>query len=235
MLAAGSFRRVLVRFVGSPDATGALWVGASVAAAAGGVSETGPEGPRRLRRDHSDAQSVGPFASGLVAGPPEKRIARRAATGPLPMSAAPYRWTFCSQGHIHIGANGGAGLMLRHVPDRGEAVYLLAEKSRWFGEEGAWGIPGGAIHESESVEVAARREAAEEIWPLPPYHVTGLDLQDCGGWQFHIVRADVSKPFATYAAREADATGWFTLADMQSLRMHPILRKWAGQNGQRGP
>jgi len=36
VLAVGSFRRVLVGFDGSPDAAEALWVGASVAATAGG-------------------------------------------------------------------------------------------------------------------------------------------------------------------------------------------------------
>ena len=143
------------------------------------------------------------------------------------MSASPDRWTFCSQGHVHWGANGGAGLLLRYVPVRGDPVYLLAERSRWADEGGTWGIPGGAIHDGEPVEAAARREAAEEIWPLPPYRVTGVDVQDCGGgWRFHIVRADVSEPFAVYAASQTDATGWFTLAEMQSLRLHPGFRQW---------
>jgi NUDIX domain len=90
------------------------------------------------------------------------------------MSARSDRWTSCSQGHIHWGANGGAGLLLRFAPERGEPTYLLAERSRWVDEGGTWGIPGGAIHDGEPVEAAARRAAAEEIWPLPPYRVRGL-------------------------------------------------------------
>jgi len=143
------------------------------------------------------------------------------------MPARSDRWTFCSQGHIHWGANGGAGLLLRYVPPRGEPVYLLTERSRWVDEGGTWGIPGGAIHDGEPVQAAARREAAEEIWPLPPYRVNGVDVQDCGGgWRFHIVRAGVSEPFDAYAASQTNATRWFTLAEMQTLRLHPGFRQW---------
>jgi len=151
------------------------------------------------------------------------------------MSASSDRWTFCSLGHIHWGAHGGVGLLLRYVPLRGEPLYLLAERSRWVGEGGTWGIPGGAIRAGESAEAAARREAAEEIWPLPRYRVTAVDVQDCGGgWRFRIVRADVGEPFAAYAASQTDATGWFTLTEMQSLRLHPGFRKWAEEQVQRG-
>ncbi len=143
------------------------------------------------------------------------------------MTASADRWTFCSRGHIHWGANGGAGLLLRYAPERGEPVYLLTERSRWVDEGGTYGIPGGAIHDGESVEAAARREASEEIWPLPPYRVTGVDVQDCsGGWHFHIVRADVDEMFAAYTASQTDATGWFTLAEMPTLRLHPGFREW---------
>lgn len=111
-------------------------------------------------------------------------------------------------------------------------MYLLAERSRWVDEGGTWGIPGGAIHDSEPVEAAARREAAEEIWPLPPYRVTGVDVQDCGGgWRFHIVRADVGELFAAYAARETEATGYFTLDQMRGLRLHPGFQQWVEENG----
>lgn len=87
-------------------------------------------------------------------------------------------------------------------------MYLLAERSRWVDDGGTRGIPGGAIHDGEPAEAAARREAAGEIWPLPRYPVTGVGVQDCGGGsRFHIVRADVSEPFAAYAASQTDATG----------------------------
>jgi 8-oxo-dGTP diphosphatase len=83
------------------------------------------------------------------------------------------RWAFCEQGHVHWGTLGGAGLLLRHIPGRGEPVYLLAERSRWVDEAGTWGAPGGAIHPGESAEAAARRNATEQVWPIPAYRTLG--------------------------------------------------------------
>ena len=83
--------------------------------------------------------------------------------------AAGERWTVCPAGHVHWGVNGAAGLLLRHVPPRGEPTYLLCQRSRRVDEGGTWGIPGGAIRDGESAEAAARRETAEEIGYLPDY------------------------------------------------------------------
>jgi 8-oxo-dGTP diphosphatase len=141
------------------------------------------------------------------------------------------RWTFCRLGHIHWGVLGGAGILLRHAPEREQPVYLLTERSRWVDEGGTWGIPGGTIHQGESPEEAARREAAEEIWPVPAYRVTGIVVQDCGGgWRFHIVCAGVDQPAAVYAARRTDATGWFTRQQMSHLRLHPGFQRWVDEH-----
>ena len=72
---------------------------------------------------------------------------------------SPDRWTFCRLGHIHWGAHGGAGLLLRHVPRKGEPEYLLTERSRQVDEGGTWSMPGGGIHDGESPQAAAHREA----------------------------------------------------------------------------
>lgn len=98
----------------------------------------------------------------------------------LKKGAVADRWTFCDGGHVHWGAAGGAGLLLRYTPEEGEEVYLLQLRSRSVDQAGTWGIPGGAVREGESPATAARREAEEEIGPLPPYRVTGTDTQDCG-------------------------------------------------------
>lgn len=141
------------------------------------------------------------------------------------------RWVICAKDHLHWGELGGAGLLLRYVPRNGEPTYLLQQRSRWVDEGGTWAPPGGAIHDGESPEEAARREASEEIWPVPAYKVSAVDVQDCGGgWNFHIVVAEIERPFLAYRAAETDATGWFTLADMGMLALHPGFKRWVEQH-----
>ncbi len=137
------------------------------------------------------------------------------------------RWTICSSGHVHWGANGGAGLLFRYAPLGADPKYLLTQRSRWVDEGGTWGIPGGAIRQGESPEAAARREAQEEIRRLPEYRLAGAEVQDCGGgWRFELLVADVAEPFDAYSGLETDATGWFTRADMEHLPLHPGVRQW---------
>jgi len=83
------------------------------------------------------------------------------------------------------------------------------------------------MRDGESPEAAARREAEEEIGPLPPYRVTRIDTQECGaGWRFHIVSADVDCPFRAFCVHETDATGWFTRKEIRGLNLHPEFRRW---------
>ncbi len=97
-------------------------------------------------------------------------------------------------------------------------------------QPGTWGIPGGARREGESPQAAARREAEEEIYPLPPYRITGIDAQDCGGgWIFYIVSADVDSAFLTFCVRETSAIGWFTRGEIDTLGLHPQFRNWVNQ------
>jgi 8-oxo-dGTP diphosphatase len=140
-------------------------------------------------------------------------------------------WTVCDKGHVHWGSDGGAGLLLR-APHQGDTVYLLEQRSRRMDFGGTWDIPGGAMREGESPELAARREAEEEVGSIPAYRVVGVDAQDCGGgWKFYVVTADVDRPFTAFSVQETDATGWFTRDEMNSLSLHPDLRKWLDQRG----
>ena len=137
------------------------------------------------------------------------------------------RWTICALDHVHWGANGGAGLLLRYQSADSEPRYLLALRSRMVDEPATWGIPGGAIRDDETPEEAARRETVEEIGHLPPYRVAAEEVQDCGGgWLFHIFLADVEEMFDAYSVRETDATGWFTSPQMRELPLHSGLRGW---------
>jgi len=154
-----------------------------------------------------------------------------------PQTPAPgERWTVCTLGHVHWGANGGAGLLFRHAPAATEPKFLLSRRSRLVDEPGKWGIPGGAIRDGESPEAAARREVQEEIASLPPHRITGSHEQDCGGgWRFVIFIADVEEQFAAYCQRQTDATGWFTAAAAEKLELHPGIQRWLIDNGSTPP
>jgi 8-oxo-dGTP diphosphatase len=146
------------------------------------------------------------------------------------------RWTICTLDHVHWGANGGAGLLLRHTPAEGEPRYLLALRSRSVDQPATWGVPGGAIRDGETPEAAARRETIEEIGQLPAYRVTDEQVQDCGGgWRFHLLLADTDKQFDAYTQHETDATGWFTRAQMLELPLHPGVRRWLRGAEETGP
>ncbi len=137
------------------------------------------------------------------------------------------RWMICDSGHVHWGAHGASGLLLKFTPPDGEPCYLLQQRSRWVDHPGSWGIPGGAMRAGESPEAAAFREADEEIGPVPRYRITGIDAQDCGGgWKFYTVCADVDRAFSAFCVQETDATGWFTREQMRTLHLHPGLQRW---------
>jgi 8-oxo-dGTP diphosphatase len=139
------------------------------------------------------------------------------------------RWAICRAGHFHRGVYGGTGLLLRYAPGSRTPVYLLAEQARSL-DARAWGIPGGAMKKGETPRVAARRVAAEEIWPVPRYRVTRIVVQDCGGgWQFHIVSADVTEPFFAHPVKETAATGWFTIEQVSALPLLPGIRRWVDE------
>ncbi len=136
------------------------------------------------------------------------------------------QWFICDAGHVHWGALGGAGLLLRYVPpDGGQPRFFLQQRATSVDEGGSWGIPGGAIRAGESPEAAARREMEEEVGTVPRYRKTSVYPQPCGGgWTFYIVFADVDEMFPGYSVHETDATGWFTRTELESLPLHPGIR-----------
>lgn len=169
----------------------------------------------------------------MVLGNSSSIVFRDAA---FPYHQAMDRWFICSADHVHWGPLGGAGLWLRYVPvDDRDPLFLLQQRSQSVDEGGSWGIPGGAIQEGETAEMAARREAEEEVGPLPAYQTRAVTVQDCGGgWKFHVVSADVGAMFPAYCVHETDATGWFTRKEMQSLPLHPGLRVFLDSLDDRG-
>lgn len=137
------------------------------------------------------------------------------------------RWITCEAGHVHWGANGAAGLLLRYAPRHGEPRYLLTRRSASVDEGATWGVPGGAIRDQESPEMAAERETIEEVGQLPAFRVSEIEPEDCGGgWCFHVITAEVDRPFEAYCGEETDATGWFSESSVGELPLHPGLRRW---------
>lgn len=136
-------------------------------------------------------------------------------------------WTICDKAHTHWGAAGAAGLWFCYSRAGVAPVYLLERRFSTVDHNGRWCIPGGAIRRGESVGMAARREAEEEIGPLPSYEITAIDTQECGGgWRFYILSARVWALFTPLCICETDAAGWFTREQMASLSLHPGFQSW---------
>ena len=139
----------------------------------------------------------------------------------------------CDQGHRHWGPHGASFLLLRHTdPDDGTKRYLLQKRTSTGATDhgGTWALPGGALqHEGEDSYAAARREAREEMGPLPRmrHHHTVHD--DHGGWFADTHVADVKDRFQPHGEAktgfEAEGHAWFDHGEVQDLKdkgaLHP--------------
>lgn len=137
-------------------------------------------------------------------------------------------WVDCGQGHTHWGANGAAGMLIRHTDDKGTKRYLLQKRAPWVDHGNTWGIPGGAIGGHEEPEEGARRETEEEMGELPhdvKHSHTVTD--DHGGWAYHTVIADSPHMFTPEEGDDDESRGhgWFTAEEMKDLPLHPGFAK----------
>jgi 8-oxo-dGTP diphosphatase len=145
-------------------------------------------------------------------------------------------WVDCRCGDRHWGLHGAAGLVLVAAPSAtGEPPRLLLQlRAAWTHQGGTWGVPGGARDSHESVEVAAVREAGEEVG------VTGHDVAlsgrhpgtDHGDWSYTYVLATAA-PTTALAHRpvtdESDRVAWVRLDEVDDLPLHPSLAQdWPG-------
>lgn len=82
------------------------------------------------------------------------------------------------------GIYGAAGMLIRHVDERGE-WFFLARRALWTHHGGTWAIPGGAIDLHEEPLTAALREFEEEVgFTLHSYDIVEIYEDDHGGWSY---------------------------------------------------
>jgi 8-oxo-dGTP diphosphatase len=127
-------------------------------------------------------------------------------------------WTHCALGHKHWGIFGAAGLLLWH----GECI-LLQHRALWSHYGGTWGLLGGARNRAESAEQAAQREAAEEAGlASDSYDVTGIYVDDHGGWSYTTVVGQArTAALPTALTAETLEVRWVRAASVHDLPLHP--------------
>lgn len=106
---------------------------------------------------------------------------------------------------------------------------LLIHRAGWSHHGGTWGPPGGARDSGEPPLAAALREAAEEC-DLPPdaVTITGLLLDDHGGWSYQTFVAGANEGGSgggrvpvRAASPEVTEARWVEVAGVASLPLHP--------------
>jgi 8-oxo-dGTP diphosphatase len=151
-------------------------------------------------------------------GPPREAEAGRKL-------AAMEGYVWCRQGHRHWGRHGAAGLLIRHQGDDGQTRYLLQHRSPNVQHGDTWSTPGGAMHEGEAPERAARRETEEEWGKLPQLTHHHTEIDDHGSWKYHTVIMDSPHRFEPRGGGSTDwesaGHGWFTPDEMSRLQLHP--------------
>lgn len=126
----------------------------------------------------------------------------------------------CSDGHVRWGRFGAAGVLFLHRAD-GTPRVMLQKRSAWAHEGGTWSVAGGAIDQGETAEVAALREAAEEVGPVPDHRVVGeVVFAPAEDWSYTTLVVEVDQAFGHSANFETDDVGWFTPDEVDHLPCH---------------
>ncbi|WP_040164047.1 NUDIX domain-containing protein [Microbacterium gorillae] len=147
--------------------------------------------------------------------PPEPGEPRR-PQGPRDPGDA---WVIAESGERYWGRFGAAGLL---AVDEHRGV-LLQHRVAWSHFGGTWGIPGGALHEGESVISGALRESSEEAGvpgaSVRPLLAHTLDKQV---WSYTTIVATVVEPFTPEITDpESVELRWVPKDEVLDLPLHP--------------
>lgn len=128
-------------------------------------------------------------------------------------------WVVAPSGEKYWGRFGAAGLLALDA----ERGILLQHRASWSHFGGTWGLPGGALHDSESAIAGAVREAREEAGipdgAVRPRFTSVLDLDF---WTYTTVAADVLEPFEPVISDpESAALEWVPVDEVATRTLHP--------------
>ncbi len=138
-------------------------------------------------------------------------------------------WATCTEGHVHWGPQGAAGLL---VASQGRVLLQL--RARWAHQGGTWSIPGGAVERDETAVAAALREAEEELGlRSDTVDVRGTWTAQCGGWTYETVLAAPNVTELDLAdLAESAGHAWVPAAEVEAQRLHPAFRAaWTAADG----
>jgi len=147
------------------------------------------------------------------------------------------RREFRDVGHVegHWG-RAGSGMLFTTGPK-----ILLLLRAHWVMEPGTWGIPGGAIpvdqHGKPMAPLAsARKEAREEIGPLPKHEIAEKYVYTSGiqgaigAFTFTTFIAKIAREFTPTLNEESDDFMWWDPEHGPQLPLHygvkALLRHW---------
>ncbi|MFW7415117.1 NUDIX domain-containing protein [Demequina sp. SO4-18] len=134
-------------------------------------------------------------------------------------------WVEAPGGERYWGRYGAAGV-LAVDPSRG---VLLQHRAEWSHHGGTWGIPGGALHQGETAEDGALREALEEAGvPRSAVRTRAVWRVDRQVWAYTTLMVDVVKPFDAVAGdAESLELLWVAAEQVDALPLHPAFaRAW---------
>lgn len=109
--------------------------------------------------------------------------------------------------------NQGAGILLI-AKDTGRLLLVL--RSPEVNEPNTWGLPGGAIEDSENPSSAARREAREEVGFSGNLQLYPAYVFASKAFRYHNFVGVIDREFEPSLDWENSDAGWFDLKDLPS-------------------